>query len=125
MANPQAGLPAAPPNRHALAAALVTLLEREQAQLTAPEPDALQALAQEKLALCQALAPRAAGARAHAASHRDDPATRALLARAQHLNTANASLLAMQRMFCESRLQLLRGGERSATTYRANGFLRF
>ena len=110
-------------DRQHLAAALVAVLEREQQALIAPHadgPDALEALAQQKQVLCRALQPPAYGARAT-----EDAPTRALLARAKDLNGSNASLLAMHRSSCESRLRLLRGGDGAAATYRANGYLQF
>lgn len=104
--------------------ALIALLEREQQALHTPDTDALEAIAQEKASLCQALQTPRAGARAgYSPSGLDDPETRALLQRAYQLNTSNATLLAMHRSFCESRLQLLRGGNGAATVYRANGYL--
>lgn len=104
--------------------ALIALLERERSALHAPDPDVLEALAQEKQALCQALQPPRAGLRAPA-SHivLDDPETQALLRQAHHLNSTNAALLAMHRASCEARLRLLRGSNGAATVYRANGYL--
>jgi flagellar biosynthesis/type III secretory pathway chaperone len=106
--------------RRDIVAALIELLEREQLELTAPRADALEALAQKKQPLLQALQPPARGVR-------DDAATRTLLARAQRLNLSNASLLAMHRTSCEARLRLLRGARNDGATtlYGANGYLHF
>jgi hypothetical protein len=85
---PQAGRSA----RHDLVVALVELLQREQQELTAPRADVLEALVQEKQTLCKRLQPPRRGS--PASTPADDAPTRALIARAQRLNAANASLLA-------------------------------
>ena len=127
MPNPQ--LPGVPTRgratRHDIVAALVELLEREQRELTAPRIEVLEALAQEKEALCQALQPPARGAHTTAPAANYDDATRVLLSRAHRLNASNASLLAMHRVSCEGRLRSLRGGDQATTLYRANGYLQF
>jgi flagellar biosynthesis/type III secretory pathway chaperone len=119
-ATPQAGRAA----RHDLITALVELLEREQSELIAPRADALEALAQKKQALCQALQPAVTGGRARSSATTDDAQTRTLFARAQRLNASNAAILAMHRASCEGRLRVLRG-DNAATLYRANGYLKF
>lgn len=127
MPNPSARGPAAAPDgnsRRDTVLALLALLEREQQALHAPDADALAVIAREKELLCQALQPPRAHARAAASrAPSDDAETRALLQRAYQLNTSNATLLAMHRASCESRLRLLRGGSGAATVYHANGYL--
>lgn len=113
--------PAPQPDIDARAAltAIIELLEREQQLLARPQADALEAIAVQKRTLLNQLEVPARGAQAL----RDDPALRALVMHAQQLNAANARLLALHRNSCESRLQLLRGGESASTLYRANGYL--
>jgi flagellar biosynthesis/type III secretory pathway chaperone len=104
---------------HAAIAAFIALLEREQQVLAQPQADALEAIAGQKQALLNQM--QAAGVSARAGL--EDPALRALAARAQRLNGANARLLALHRAACESRLQLLRGGQSANALYRASGYL--
>lgn len=107
------------PNPRAVLAAFITLLEREQLLLARPQADALQAVAVEKQALLKQM--ELPGNPARAA--RQDPMVQALAARAQQLNAANARILALHRASCESRLQVLRGGQSSNTLYSASGYL--
>lgn len=104
---------------HAAITEFIALLEREQHILARPQADALEAIATQKQVLLDQLDPRGRGILAA----RQDPALRALVARARHLNAANARLLAIHRNACDNRLQVLRGGPSTNTLYRANGLL--
>ncbi len=104
--------------------AIIALLEREQQLLAQPQADALETIAGQKQALLNRIQTDAPGRGAQSVqSALKDPALRALAARAQQLNAANARLLALHRTACESRLHLLRGGSSANALYRANGYL--
>lgn len=101
----------------------VALLEREREALVEPDPDTLNSLVADKLALLQMLdrlrdsrIPRedAAGRRALAE-------IRMLATAAQRLNDLNTRLLAVQRSQCEARLQTLRNNNALASVYGADG----
>jgi flagellar biosynthesis/type III secretory pathway chaperone len=87
--------------------------------LAQPHADTLEAIAGRKQALLNQVQKPGAGTPATF----EDPALRALAARALRLNAANARLLALHRAACESRLQLLRGGQSPNALYRASGYL--
>lgn len=99
--------------------AFIALLEREQQLLARPQADALEAIAAEKQVLLEQLDPRGRSVQ----NARQDPALRALAARARHLNATNARMLALHRNACDCRLQVLRGGASTPPLYRANGLL--
>jgi flagellar biosynthesis/type III secretory pathway chaperone len=102
--------------------AFIDLLEREQQALAQPHADALEAIAGEKQVLAREF--HALGqSKSAAAAFKADPDMRRMVQRAQLLNEANAKLLTLQRNFCDSRLQLLRGVEQSGALYSANGYL--
>ena len=102
----------------------IALLEHEQQVLGNPQVETLEAIAAAKQELVSELhilcgSPHYVTASATA----DEPQIPALARRAQRLNAINATLLAMHRTACESRLRMLRGGERDNTLYRSNGYL--
>ncbi len=105
----------------------IGLLEREQQELTAPHPESLAAIATEKQVLINevyALSQAPLHPMRVASLEPEAPADIPnLVRRAQRPNTANAALLAMHRISCESRLRLIRGGDHVGTLYRANGYL--
>jgi flagellar biosynthesis/type III secretory pathway chaperone len=111
--------PAAAADPHAALTAFIVLLEREQQLLAQPQADALEGIAGEKQALLKQM--EIPGRNARAALQ--DPALHALATHAQHLNAANARMLALHRASCERRLQLLRGGPSANTLYSATGYL--
>jgi flagellar biosynthesis/type III secretory pathway chaperone len=113
-APPQAAV-AAP---HAAIIALIALLEREQQLLVQPQAEALEIIAAQKQALLKQIALPPGDAH----TVRQDPVLRALAARGQLLNAANARMLALHRGCCESRLHLLRGAQSANALYRANGY---
>lgn len=106
--------------------ALVALLEREQQELANPRVESLEAIAREKHVLVNALydawGKRSVDATPVPQGEAEIPG---LARRAQRLNKSNASLLAMHRSCCESRLGVLRGVDpgHNLALYSANGYL--
>lgn len=122
----QAAQPAPGP-RHQALTTFIALLEHEQQALGNPQVEALEAIAAAKQVLVNELHVLCGGSHfsssAAGSTNTAEQEVPALARRAQRLNAINATMLAMHRTACESRLRVLRGGDHGTTLYRANGYL--
>ena len=110
--------------KHQALTTFIALLEHEQQALGNPQVEALEAIAAAKQVLVTELHILCGGSHyVTDSANAPEPEVPALARRAQRLNAINATLLAMHRSACESRLRVLRGGDQGTTLYRANGYL--
>ncbi len=122
---PQATAALKPGPKHQALTTFIALLEHERQALGNPQVEVLEAIAAAKQVLVNDLHVLCGGTHyATDSASAIEPEVPALARRAQRLNAINATMLAMHRTACESRLRLLRGGDHRANTlYRANGYL--